>query len=175
MPDSLFTISRDLLELQRSLEDLGDMPEDQACAIGEWINSIADEKIVDRDIKLDNYAALIGDLEARAEIRKAESKRLSDRAQVDLNQAKALKLALHRFFELHQLKTVDTPRYKITLANNGGKLPLLLDDICVDQLPDQFVKTEKSVNKDAVRAALDSGEVVQFARFGDRGKSLRIK
>ena len=130
----------------------------------------------ERDRKLDNYAALISEITARAELRKSEARRLMELAQVDENRAKLLKDRLKAFFEVHSLKTVETARYKLSLAKNGGKQPLILDDsIPVTQLPEQFQRVSVDPDTAAIRSALERGELLEFAQLGERGTSLRIK
>lgn len=173
---TLLEISKDLITLQHSLDDLEGMPEQQAEELYEWFAELSEEKEAERDRKLDNYAALIGELEARSEARKIEAKRMSDRAKADENRAKSLKAMLQQFFECHELKTLETPRYRLTLANNGGKLPLIVDeDFSVAAMPDDLIKVSITPDNEAIRTALEAGEALEFARFGERGRSLRIK
>jgi hypothetical protein len=168
---TLIQISRDLIELEEQLEELFDNPEAQDRLIDRWfwLENIESQ----RDQKLDNYAALIQELQARADARKAEANRLSKRSQIDENKVKALKANLQRFFQAHELKTIETDRYRLTLAKNGGKAPLILDDCIGFHIPDQFLTRE--IDRVAVREALEKGEVLEFARLGDRSYSIRIK
>lgn len=126
--------------------------------------------------KVDNYCRLISEIEARAEIRKAEAKRMADRARVDENAADALRERLRFVWEARRLGKVHTSRYTVSLAKNGGKAPL--DIRCgVEDLPAWAVKTEtvSTVNKDAIRERLDAGEALDFASLMDRGTRISIK
>lgn len=67
-----FNISTGLEKLNELLDEVGDDAEQQEL-ISQWFCALAEE----RDRKLDNYAALIGELTARAEIRKTEARRLA--------------------------------------------------------------------------------------------------
>jgi hypothetical protein len=144
--------------------------EAQTEAVIQWFEQLGEE----RDQKLDNYAALIADMEARAQVRRDEAKRLVDRARIDENKVALLKERLRIFFESHGLKTVETTRYRLTLAQNGGKLPLLVD-VSVDDLPEEYIRLTKATALDAIRADLEAGKELPFARFGERGSSIRIK
>lgn len=149
---TLLEISQDLLELQQTLDSLEDAPEDQAAEVAAWFAALEQTTHEERDRKLDNYCALIAELEARAAARKAEAKRLSDRAKVDENRAKSLKSRLHEFFETHQLKTVETVRYRLSLVSNGGQVPIVLDEtFAVTQLPEAYVQVSHSPNMEAIR------------------------
>jgi chromosome segregation ATPase len=173
---TLIEISQDLIDLENQLEELTDNPESAEEAIANWLEKL-EGTISERNEKLDNYAGLISELQSRVDIRKSEAKRLSDRASVDENKVKSLKSNLQKFFEAHQIKTIDTNRFSLTLAKNGGKLPLFLDSRPAEDYPEQYRQTATvtSPNREAIRAALESGEILDFARLGDRGQSLRIK
>lgn len=105
---SLFSISDDIEKLNELLDESGDDFQQQEL-IYQWFEKLGDE----RDRKLDGYAALITEMTARVEIRKAEAKRLMELAQADENRARLLKDRLKWFFETHNLKTVETARYKL--------------------------------------------------------------
>ena len=171
MPRTLFEISEDLEALYAKLEALGgDVSDpDVEAAIDAWFDELSEA----RDVKLDNYAALIGELEARAKVRREEARRLADRARRDEEQAKYLKNRLVLFFEQHDLKTVETPRYRLTMAQAGGKLPVLLK-ADPDQLPEAYQRIKISADLDALREALERGEALAFAELGERSRYLRI-
>jgi chromosome segregation ATPase len=170
---TLIQISRDLIELEEQLEDLVDNPDAQNEAIAQYLESFTDT-ISQRDQKLDNYAALIQELQARADARKAEAQRLQKRSQIDENKVKSLKTNLQRFFQAHELKTVETDRYRLTLAKNGGKLPMIIDNYDLAEIPDHLTVTTKELNREAVRKLLEAGEAFNFARLGNRSYSIRI-
>ncbi len=170
MSRTLFDISQDLHGLADHLDNLEGDDQAQTEAVIQWFEELGEE----RNQKLDNYAALIADLEARAQVRRDEAKRLVDRARIDENKAVLLKERLRLFFESHDLKTVETSRYRLTLAQNGGKLPLLVD-VSVDALPEEYIRLTKAPALDAIRADLAAGKELPFARFGERGSSIRIK
>jgi hypothetical protein len=115
-------------------------------------------------------------MQARAEVRKAEAKRLMALAAADEQRARLLKERLKWFFETHGLHTVETARYRLSLSKNGGKAPLILkDEIAPEELPECFQQVSVAPNTAAIRAALEAGEVLDFAQLGDRGTSLKIK
>jgi len=129
----------------------------------------------ERDRKLDAYAALITEMTARAAMRKAELQRLQELASSNENR-KTLKDRLKWFFETHGLKTIETPPYKLQLAKNGGKAPLILDEsVPVAKLPERFQKVSIDPNTMAIREALERGESLEFAMLGERATSMRIK
>ena len=168
---TLFSISDDLEKLNELLDECNDDTQQQEL-IAQWFEALGEE----RDKKLDGYAALITEMTARAEVRKGEAKRLMELATTDDNRAKLLKDRLKWFFETHNLKTVETSRYRLSLAKAGGKAPLILDEsVPVTQLPERFQKVSIDPNTAAIREALERGEKLNFAQLGERGTSMRIK
>lgn len=173
---TLFQISDDLLALEDLLSEVGgDVTDEQAEeAIMNWFAELGD----DRDEKLDGYVTLIAEFEARAEMRKREAQRIAARARVDESSVDRLKERLKVFFQVMGLKTVETDLHRITLANNGGKLPLVLQgayETDATLLPDEFQKKIVTPDKDLIRKKLEAGEMLEFASLGDRGQGIRIK
>jgi DNA repair ATPase RecN len=166
---TLFGISADIQHLNSMLDDLDD--EEQQQLITQWLEHLEAE----RDRKLDNYAALIAEMEARASVRKGEAKRLMELASADENRAKMLKERLKYFFEINQLKKVETNRYRLSLTKHGGKAPLIIDEsMDATSLPERFQRVSVEPDNKAIREALEAGEQLDFARLGDRGASIRI-
>jgi len=60
-------------------------------------------------------------MQARADVRKAEAKRMQDLAAVDGSTEQGYLRAAKHFTQLHDLKTVDTADY--IAGPNGGKQP----------------------------------------------------
>lgn len=59
------------------------------------------------------------------------------------------------------------------LQNAGGKLPLIVDENAT--VPERFTKITIENDNELIRKALESGEELDFARFGQRSKTLKIK
>ncbi len=168
---TLFEISTDLMSFYDRLEALGGdvTSPDIEQALDAWFEALSHE----RDDKLDNYAALIRELEARAKARKEEARRLADRARRDDEHAAFLKQRLLLFFQDHHLKTVETRRYRLTLQRSGGKTPVVLKTD-PEQLPTEFQRWKVNANLDAIREALEDGADLDFAELGERRHFLRI-
>ena len=168
---TLFDISQDLQELYDRIEALGgDVTDpDVERAVDGWFEALGQE----RDEKLDHYAAFIRELEARAAARREESRRLAERARQDEDRARYLKQRLVTFFDEHGLKTVETRRYRLTMARSGGKAPVVLR-VDPDDLPADFQRIQVRANLDAIREALERGEALDFAELGERSHYLRI-
>ena len=126
------------------------------------------------DQKAESYASVIRSLELRARARKDEASRIRDLAEADEAVADRLKRRLKEAMEATGKTKIDTPRFKLSVAGNGGKAPLVIDG-SADDLPPQFRVVRHEPNKDAIRAALESGEAVPGCALLPRGTSLRIK
>jgi hypothetical protein len=89
---TLYQINHDINDLEIQLEEL-----DLNNASQQEHNDFIDRWLClegELHSKLDNYGIFIRELEARAEVRKAEAKRLEELATVDENKVKALKASL---------------------------------------------------------------------------------
>lgn len=168
---TLFEIGADARALDALLEEIeGDISEPEvAAAIDEWLQ----ETGTALETKLDGYAALITERTAKAKARREEAERMTKLARADENLAARLKERLQFFFEEHGIEKRETARFKISLAQNGGKLPLIIDDVSPDSLPDYYTKRE--LDRESIREALEGGLPLNFARLGERGTSIRIR
>ena len=61
----------------------------------------------------------------------------------------------------------------LKLQNAGGQLPLTIDENAT--IPERFTKITIENDNELIRKALNDGEKLDFAHFGERGKILKIK
>jgi hypothetical protein len=59
----------------------------------------------------------------------------------------------------------------LTLKNAGGKLPLIVDGT----VPEKYTKITIENDNELIRKALDAGEELDFAHYGPRSKTIRVK
>jgi len=105
---------------------------------------------------------------------KQEEKRVQALRKTSENRARFLKERLLFAFQELDIRRLDTARARVSVAQNGGKIPLVVDD--ADAAMDAgFVVVSRDVDKEAIRATLQDGGVVPGAKLGERGVSLRIK
>jgi len=170
MNKTLFEINEEILGLNSLLDEVEGDDEQQKAILENYAATLQD----DLERKLDNICAFASELDARACARKQEAERLLQRSKVDSNKASRLKEMLRWFFASHDMKTFETTRYRITLAMNGGKLPLLVDP---DLLSEEFINEVISYmpDTDRIRGLLEAGQEVPGAILGERGSSIRIK
>src|SRR5690242_11723314 len=142
---TLIDIGHDLQTLLLLLEESGGevLPEHEA-AIDAWFAEIGAKE----SGKIDGYVALIREFTLRAAARTEECERLKMRVAADENAAKRSKERLKLYMEMTQQKTIETPRYKVTVAKNGGRVPI---DVAIapTSLPPEFqrVKIEADVDR----------------------------
>ncbi|HEX9995904.1 MAG TPA: siphovirus Gp157 family protein [Abditibacterium sp.] len=173
MKQTLFQISDDLRALEEILVESGGDISDPAteAALEAFFAELGEA----RDQKVDNIAALIREWETRAKSRRDEAARMTELARVDENAAKRLKIRLAQFFEAHDLKRIDTPRFRVSLAGIGGKTPLVFaDNFDASRLPTELQRVVIEPDKEGLRELLESGGGVIGVTLGERGKSLRI-
>ena len=167
---TLFSIGDDLETLNDLLDGAGDDTE-QINLINDWFSTLGEE----RDRKLDNYASLISEMQGRAAIRKVEAQRLIELSTSDELRAKQMKDRLKIFFEQHDIRKIDTQRYRLSLCNNSSR-PLVVDpNIATTDLPEKYQKVSIEANTTTIREDLKAGVELPFARLGDAGKHIRIK
>ena len=97
-------------------------------------------------------------------------------ADADANLAQRLKDRLKGAMETTGRLKLATERFSLSVAQNGGKQPL--DVRCgVEDLPSWAVKRETvvTVDRDAIRLRLDSGESLDFASLMERGTRISIR
>ena len=167
---SLYAIKTEIGDLIDALLDGGQADADASKALEEHLAGL-DEAL---DQKAESYASVIQGLALRAKARREEASRIRDLAEADEAVADRLKTRLKEAMEATGKTKIDTPRFKLAVAANGGKQSLAIDTPA-DDLPPAFRVVRHEPNKDAIRAALESGQAVPGCTLLPRGTSLRIK
>lgn len=112
--------------------------------------------------KVENYIIIIKQFEDDAERLRAEKKRLDERIKRAERNALKLKNTITKAATDLGMKNVQTEHFTINRFN-ATKLDIY------GTVPDEFKKevqwTAKETDKDAIKAALDSGEKLSFARY----------
>lgn len=167
----LYDIASDYKRLQDML-DSAETPEEMRQTLQDTLESVAG----DFEDKAANIAALIADIRATISGCEDEIARLTEKKARLSSQVDSLKKYLFSEMQFTGQRKVQAGTWQISIAKNGGKAPLILaEGIRVEDLPAEFVRVEKSLDTQAVRQALEKGETLDFAQFGERGESLRIK
>ena len=166
---NLRQISEEYLELSNMLLD-DDIDDDLIQAIIDTLEAKSGEF----ELKAENYAKILGNLEDDIESSKKEEKRLSSRRKILENRYKWLKDILFNGMKITGKTDFSSGNYKFKICKNGGKLPIELK-VDVNELPNELVTISKKANNDAIREYIEKTGDVTYATFGERGESLRIK
>lgn len=167
---TLFDLSTEIEKLEAELAEVKS-EEQQQELMTQYLQNKEDLKV-----KLENYCSFISELEARAEVRKAEAKRLSDRASCDANLAKRLKTMLLWYLKENGIKKIETSLHSISVVKNGGRQPLVLNEnISVTSIDKRFQKVSIDFDKDSIRVALENGESLNFGYLKEREEGVRIR
>lgn len=173
---SLFQISDDLLALSDLLSDVGgEITDDEA---GAALEKFFDELGEERDAKIDNYCALIRELEAHAEARWAEARRIRELSEADERNAERLKNRLKAFLDIQGIAKLETLRFKLSVQKNGGKARLIVPEQWEDEpssAPERFHRRVIQLDKTAIREAIEAGEEIDGCAIAERGGYIRIR
>lgn len=125
----------------------------------------------DLEGKVDGYASWVTMLLARSEARKQEAKRMTELARIDEAAAERCKARLFDFFKARGIQRMDTRRHRISVAGNGGLVPLSIDET---KLPTHLVRIIREPDKTAIHDQLKHGPIPGVEVL-PRGEHLRIK
>jgi len=161
-------------EATRKIEDLIAASEETGGDISEIV-TVLDELARTAEslpAAIDDLLSLTREIEIRAEARKAEADRLRQRAKRDEAIAAWFKSQVLRIMQAEGFKKLETPRWKVTVATPGGKAAMEV----FDDVPAEFMReiVTREIDKDAIRAELESGKTLPFARLVEKFPYLRI-
>ena len=125
------------------------------------------------EVKSEGYIGVLNRLDMELTACKKHEQEWKARKQIRENAIKRLKKALTDTMVAIDKTEIAAGDVKIKLVNNGGLLPLIVDEDA--EIPDRFKKIIYETDNTLIRKALDSGEELPFARYGERGKGIRIK
>lgn len=178
---TLFQIGDDFLALNDLLAEL-ELTPDPARTEGE-LNPALEALFVEiegnQGVKLDGYANLIRAVEGDAAVMEAEEAEYKAKAKARRGRAEFLKKRLHEYLTRTGQTKVQTDKGRVLAIQNNGGHPgvdyALLEQAEFDALPERFKEVKVSMDTAAVKAALDAGEQLTFAKLKPRGTHLRIK
>lgn len=166
---TLYSISQDFLALEDLLEQQAAADSSDLDVVAKWLEELNGTL----DAKLERCVAWSREQEALAEVRKQEAQRLLDLAKTNDNRVKRVKDAIKAIFEQQGFKKVDTKLGAVSLRANGGKAPLECQ-ATVETAPKEFVRLVPTLDTEKIRAALEAGQELGFAKLMPRGSHIRM-
>ena len=161
----LYEITGNILALQELLEN----PLDDEDILKDTLEAVQGEY----EQKIESYCKVIRNIETDIEAFKIEAKRLSEKAKMLEKNKERLKKAMFDSMKATNTKEVKGQIFSVAIQKNGGKLPVIVD-VETAYLPKELVKVTESPDLEAIAKLIDSGNT-QYAHYGERGESLRIK
>lgn len=168
---SLYAITDELQSLLKVADESGMESVEFSNALAEHTQLLVEAF----DAKADDYAALIRQCDAMSTARAAEAERMKRLSDADALLSSRLKNALLLAMNAVGRTKIKTARFNLSIAQNGGKIPVLVDDETLIPAEYKIPCYSETVDKEALRSALESGKVVEGARLGKRGSRLSIK
>lgn len=163
---SLYELQGEYLQLLNMLED----PEVEEQIVLDTLEGIDYEL----EIKAENYAKIIKELEGTVEVIKTEQKRLSDKKSKLEANVKRLKDNLQEAMTATGKTKFKTDLFSFSIQKNGGALPVIVD-VDTAELPDELVQITEKPDLKAIAKFLEEHPESKLAHYGERGESLRIK
>ena len=154
----------------KTVLDMASDPEIDPQAIADTLEGIGGEI----EIKAENTAKVMKELEAEAAKIKAEEQRLNARRKTIENNIEYIKTRLYDAMKLTGKTKFKTALFSFSIAKNGGKIPVVVDVDC-SELPDDFVIISEKPNLEAIREYIEKHGTCAYAHYGERGEHLNIK
>ena len=133
------------------------------------------EKITDGiEIKAENYAKLIKNVEADIRVIRDEEIRLASRRAAKENFIKSLKTNLMWGMKETGKEKIKSELFSIAVSKNGGKVPITID-VEPEELPEEFQKITVEADKDALRDYIQETGDLSYAHLEERGEHLSIR
>lgn len=171
---NLYELTGDLLRLESLIDD-DEQELDEQALMDTWegLEGEVNEKV-------EKWLRVIKNREADIAARKKAIEELSAKNTRDQKAIDRMKATLLQVLNLLKKQKAGTALLSCSVANNGGKIPLVwADGIKEDPtlLPEKWrtkVETWKA-NTDEIRAALEEGEQIPGVELGERGQHLNIR
>ena len=163
---NLYEITQDYMTILAMMED----PELDPRTLADTMEGIEGEL----EVKAENYAKVIRNLEADVTGIKAEIDRLSERKKTIENNIKRMKEALQVSMETTGKTKFKTELFSFSVRNNAPKV--VMDEEYIENVPERFLKySEPTINRTAIKEAIQNGENLEGLAHLEQSKSITIK
>ena len=163
----LFELTKDFLEAKEMLYDEEKDTETVLNTL-DCIDCMIEEKA-------DGYAKILQYIYGDISTVDNEIKRLTKIKKMLENRSKDLKEHLKQCMEVTGKTKFQTALYSFSIAQNGGVQPVKVDADVKDIPQEYLIPQPPKPDTNAIRKALEEGEVLPFAHLEERGTSLRIR
>ena len=163
----LFELTKDFLEAKEMLYDEEKDTETVLNTL-DCIDCMIEEKA-------DGYAKILQYIYGDISTVDNEIKRLTKIKKMLENRSKDLKEHLKQCMEVTGKTKFKTALYSFSIQKNGSVNPLKIDADVKDIPQEYLIPQPPKPDTNAIRKALEEGEVLHFAHLEERGTSLRIR
>ncbi len=163
----LFELTKDFLEAKEMLYD-EEKDTETVLNILDCIDCMIEEKA-------DGYAKILQYIYGDISTVDNEIKRLTKIKKMLENRSKDLKEHLKQCMEVTGKTKFQTALYSFSIQKNGSVNPLKIDADVKDIPQEYLIPQPPKPDTNAIRKALEEGEVLPFAHLEERGISLRIR
>ena len=126
------------------------------------------------EVKAENYAKIMRQLEADAAACDAESKRLKNKSKTIDNNIKRMKQALQFAMVTTGKTKFKTQLFSFYIQKNSASV--VMDEQYIENIPERFlVRKDPEINRKAIRDAINAGEDLTDLAHLESTESLRIK
>lgn len=149
-----------------NLMELLDNPEVPGEVLQESLQEVKEEI----EIKAENIAKLVKNIDSDIQGLKAEEKRLNYKRKSLENKQKSIKQYLEDTLKISDIKKVKTPLFTITIQKNAPSV--VIEDL--ESIPECYFLIKKEISKSGILEALKAGQKVVGAKL-EQKESLRIR
>lgn len=174
MSRALFQIDQDLIALDLLVEERGGELSDPEAerAWDQWAN----ELFAERAEKLDRIAEYLAQQAMEASAAREQAERYLMAAKVRERRIEDRKRRVLEGMQARGLARLESATGRVfAVQRNGGKRPIEMDPVDVASLPADLLKTVTVPDTEAVRAHLEAGATLHFARLLPSGFHLRVR
>ena len=126
------------------------------------------------EIKAENYAKIMRQLEADAAACDAESKRLKNKSKTIDNNIRRMKQALQFAMVATGKTKFKTQLFSFYIQKNPASV--VMDEQYIENIPERFlIRKDPEINRKAIRDAINAGEDLTGLAHLESTESLRIK
>ena len=162
---NIYEITQDYLKIMSMMED----PELDPQTLADTLEAV-DGAL---EVKAENYAKIIKNLEGDIAAIKSEVDRLSEKKRAIENNIKNMKATLQGSMEITGKTRFKTGLFSFGIQKNA---PSVVIDTDINNLPPEFLKfREPEVNKTKLKEAIMNGEDLEGFAHLEQSESLRIR